>query len=558
MDVANMEIRNLLENCKILARNAKAELPFPWHTNISFKDYFPVREVADKLVQNYFRTMECTHRILHIPSFHREYDAYWSDPQNMSTSSVVKILLVMAIGTCFYQEDDYTSLRTMAQQWVYRVQAWTSTPLEKERLNLSGLQVQCLLLLARQTNAVGGDLIWIGAGSLLRTAFQMGCHRDPKYFPRMSVMHGELRRRLWATVLEITIQTSLDSGMPPLITIDDFDTSPPSNINDEDISGSTLVSPTPKPASVFTQTSLQIELLKSLSIRYQICRQMNDFHSDPSYDETLRLGNEITKACKEASVLMNGYSLTLPQPTALQRNLLDLFIRRFLLAVHQPFAFKSQADPRYYFSRKVCLDTALIMASESYSSPTEPLPPPGHTDDYTRLKRVGGGIYKDAIMYAGTIVCFELIQQLEEELANGLGLSASARSARVPLHRCVRDLAELSAARIALGDNNVKWHLLLCAAVGQVEALEKGTDPRQEMLEATRVGGKACLELLRARMKVPDATEFRDAGELDVRELELEPEHDFSYDFMMQDEFATFDVDQPDSWFFSGWDENES
>ena len=316
--------------------------------------------------------------------------------------------------------------------------------------------------------------------------------------------------------------------------------------------------PTPKPADVFTQASMQIQLLKSLPTRYQISRQINDFQSDPPYDEILRLGSQVTAACKEATQLINDYPLTLPCPTTLQRNLLDLFIRRFLLALHRPFALKSRVHPQYYFSRKVCLDTALIMASNSHSSPTEPPLPPGHMDDYTRLKNVGGGIYRDAIMYASTIVFFELIQQLEEELANGFGLSVLARSARVPLHQCVRGVMELSAARIALGDNNVKWHLLLCTAMGQVDALEKGTNPRQEMLEAARVGARACLELLRGRMKVPDVTKFHGLGGLDVLELEPEPEpeHDFSYDFMNQDEFATFDVDRPDLWFFSGWDEN--
>jgi hypothetical protein len=63
----------------------------------------------------------------------------------------------MAIGSCFYQEADSASLRVATKQWVHRAQAWVSGPLDKKRLNLSGLQIQCLLLLARHANDVDSD-----------------------------------------------------------------------------------------------------------------------------------------------------------------------------------------------------------------------------------------------------------------------------------------------------------------------------------------------------------------------------------------------------------------
>ena len=52
----------------------------------------------------------------------------------------------------------------------------------------------------------------------------LGLHRDPSHFGKIGVFHGELRRRLGVTVLEITVQSSLDMGMPPLITANDYDT----------------------------------------------------------------------------------------------------------------------------------------------------------------------------------------------------------------------------------------------------------------------------------------------------------------------------------------------
>ena len=96
---------------------------------------------------------------------------------------------------------------------------------------------------------------------------QMGLHRDPEHLPKMSILNVELRRRLWATIMEMTVQSSLEAGLPPLISFSDFDTKPPLNINDSDIDESTQVLPTARDRAIFTQTSLQLALLQSLCIR---------------------------------------------------------------------------------------------------------------------------------------------------------------------------------------------------------------------------------------------------------------------------------------------------
>jgi hypothetical protein len=97
--------------------------------------------------------------------------------------------LVVAISSSLYREArDAEQVRSAARQWVYAAEDWLSGPIEKDRLSIDGLQVQCLLMLARQTLAVGGDLIWIAMGTLVRTAIQLGLHRDPKHFTKMSVL----------------------------------------------------------------------------------------------------------------------------------------------------------------------------------------------------------------------------------------------------------------------------------------------------------------------------------------------------------------------------------
>lgn len=77
------------------------------------------------------------------------------------------------------------------------------------------MQIHYLLLLSRQVNRVGPDLVWISAGALVRMAMQMGLHQDPNIIGDMSVLQNEMRRRLWYTILEMNVQAALECGMHP-------------------------------------------------------------------------------------------------------------------------------------------------------------------------------------------------------------------------------------------------------------------------------------------------------------------------------------------------------
>lgn len=212
-----------------MAKASKIRIYNDWSVNMDFRASVPPPETCEILLDAYFRTSESAFRILHIPTSRKECNQYQCQPLLASDSFILRMLLDMAIGVTFYQEPDTEIVRTQAKRnWVYAAHSWLSEiPYTKSRLSISGLQVQCLLLLARQNLAVVDDLTWISTGSLVRRAFAMGLHRDPKYFPNMSVLQAEIRRRLWATIMESNIQFSVDSGSKPLICVNDFDAEAP-------------------------------------------------------------------------------------------------------------------------------------------------------------------------------------------------------------------------------------------------------------------------------------------------------------------------------------------
>ncbi|KAE8443029.1 hypothetical protein EG329_002423 [Mollisiaceae sp. DMI_Dod_QoI] len=584
------EVNELLRKCKAMARAAKAGPHSQFLINPDFRESVPPRPVCDKLMALYFRTHESTLRILHIPSFWKEYQQYWENPPAATSTFIVKMLLAMSIGSCFYQEDEQ-DWHPQALQWIFAGQSWLASPFEKGRLHISGLQIHCLVLVSRLANAVAGDLVWISAGALLRTAFQMGFHRDPKHLPRMLPIHTELRRRLWATILELNVQAALDSGMPPLISLQEFDTEPPSNLDDTDLDENMTWAPEPKPRDVYTQTSLQILLQESTATRLKVVSHANNFRSEPSYEEVLSLGSTLTTALRSHNTFINAINASssslqntqaqTPYVSRLYRNVLDLCIRRFLLALHRPWAAKAQTDLRYYFSRKVCLDSAMTMLTYPTSDARDPPLAPGHQDDFTRLKTMSGGFAKGLLVHSAMVIFAELLAQIEEE---GSFTSQSGVSAREPLKQALRDIVDLSATRIAQAENNVKGHLFISVVLAQVEALEQGVPAEGMVLDAARRSARTCLELLgkRIRLEVGEEEYARHVeGGSAVDGVGIQGGlgmggggggggggHDFGFglgvgtgvgtDTLMQD--WTMDsqyFNLPDSWLLSGWEDNQ-
>jgi hypothetical protein len=211
---------------------------------------------------------------------------------------------VIAIGSILYDHRHTgAEFRHTISQWIYAAQVWLSGPMEKDRLNMSGIQIHCLTILARQIFSIGGDLIWMSVGSLVHRAMQIGLHRDPQHLPPMSLLQAELRRRLWATILEMVIQSSADAAMPPRISFEEFDTEPPSNINDDEFDESTKI-PRSHPDDVYTTTSMQLILLKSTPIRFRVLHLLNGLRSELPYLDVVALTSEIIDTCRAANIFM--------------------------------------------------------------------------------------------------------------------------------------------------------------------------------------------------------------------------------------------------------------
>ncbi|KAF7557319.1 hypothetical protein G7Z17_g810 [Cylindrodendrum hubeiense] len=89
--------------------------------------------------------------------------------------------------------------------------------------------------------------VWIILGTTVQLAMHMGYHRDPKYFKGMTPFAGEMRKRVWATIIELDLGISAQVGHPRLIKQWQTDTKEPSNLHDNDFNKDTTIMPPSRP-----------------------------------------------------------------------------------------------------------------------------------------------------------------------------------------------------------------------------------------------------------------------------------------------------------------------
>lgn len=486
------ETYKAISEAKALGRSIKAAR-MPRFQTTDFGQHVPPREIADSLLNAYFRTFETVYRILHIPSFRLEYTRYWQNPKGTRGAFVIQLQLCLALGAVVH--DETFSLRHPAVRWIYEARLWMiMQPSEKSRVNLSGLQVWCLIHLARQVCGVSPDLIWCEAGALMRMALYIGLHRDPENLPKMSLLAAETRRRLWATILEILVQSSVECGGPPLLSEDEYDVKAPGNYNDEDLLGDDDMTgqiPSPHPVGTWTDASVQIALLGTLKVRLRIASYLNEFRSITSYDKTLVLNSDLTSASRSLDTLLRVYQSQSPGSLTFQLCETEHVIQRYFLALHMPWLSLAKDDPRYFLSRKMCVEIGIrnqnAAKAHGYLGSANGAEP----DDFGRLLICGSSSHR----YTGTqcliVLTIQLFWELEEHrqtLKNlgvsmpvstpflnspGLGTSPDGTQENEMLG-LLKNSARWMRCRIQAGEVNVKGYLFGRAMSAELDGLQRG------------------------------------------------------------------------------------
>lgn len=485
-----------IARCKMLARFIKVRRSPAWPALRNSP--LPEKSVADALVKNYLENMELLYRVLHIPTFQERYNALWTSDTTPDPAFLVQVKLVLALGAVTY--DETFSLRTCAMQWAYEAQTWLTEPKFKARLDIQTIQTNVLLLFAQERLGIIGDSMWISVGGLVRRAIYMGLHRDPARLPDRTILACEMHRRLWNTISELNLQSSLGSGGPVFMSMSDFDTLSPGNFDDEQL---LELDPVPRPPHECTQMTMALALRETFSQRLDALRFLNDVSSGGSYEETLRLDAELRASYKLLgrrlqSCRGQGAKASL---TNTELRILDIIMYRYLTALHVPYFVAAMEEAKYAYSRAVVVDCALkVWTSLAGSTSTRGgvsaahSPLPFEATDYLRRQVTRGmGFFTIAAMHSALLVVMELRAQLKE--SDGLG----PKLLRPDLLAVLEQSQEWSLEVIRAGHTNVKGYLLLRIIAEHVDGISQNLSQEalvENLLRAATEVSETCGGLL--------------------------------------------------------------
>jgi hypothetical protein len=371
----------------------------------------PSRQLCDQLIAQYLGHWEKTLRILHVPTFLKSCDDFWNSYDGQSVPSpgfLAQLLGILAI-TSQMDETRGSLCPIFPYQCCEMLQFWINSSSSKHKQQIDFLQAATLLLIARYLLFVPLNKLWLETGNLIRNAMALGLHRDPSEAPEIPIFLGEIRRRVWITILELDVQISTAYGMPTAIREDEFSTKSPSNLHDEELYEDMNCLPESRSEEEWTDTLSQIYLYKSVRLRLLSNQLISRQNLESQQSKVFHLGSSLLDVLSTLPLNLQVNFSNTPSGTPPTRVfglvLLDLFLRRAFISLFRPLMTLTYNHTLQEF----CL--ACIQSSYHILSYQESLDPKfGDLDipDNKVCWSLFQGIFKLDIMQAAFCLCSEI------------------------------------------------------------------------------------------------------------------------------------------------------
>ncbi|KAL2008922.1 hypothetical protein VTN00DRAFT_7116 [Thermoascus crustaceus] len=496
--------------------------------------YIPDQRTAESLVQKYLDTIERTYRLLHIPTFQDELARFWKSPAAVEDEWLAQLFMILALGfhasnTKLHSPISNNVDRTMLDRFFSGAEASLKKTSFMFIPTITTIRTLCIMVIAKQVVASScheldacGPLM----ATIVRLSMSIGIHCDPEDDSNMSRFDKEIRRRLWTTIAYMELQQAMSTGMPLLLRSSDFDTLPPANINDVDISPSSYAAPPLRRSDEYTDSSFQIILARSFPIAFDIVCLANSPSGTLEYDQVLQYNAEIKQLLYETALIFpNSTSASSNNENKheyewidLQRTMLDVFFRRILLVLHLRYAQDPSASiiyPVSYWSSLECALALLVhqrhMCEEDPDQGADPNPNPtttpikqqqAHSHSHARTRIWFAELFKYDFFVAAVIVCIQLHRKDAPTLdetgqttgPHGTGIQMPPRQIILQTLHCCR---EIWARKICRSHCHFFTHLTLGKLIRTLEAassLSLGHDHDQDPRLSAGTGAEQVMQ----------------------------------------------------------------
>ncbi|KAH8657182.1 hypothetical protein BGZ60DRAFT_417007 [Tricladium varicosporioides] len=379
----------------------------------------PEDSVIDLLVQRYTADLENVLRVVHIPTFLRECEEIKrfrqsqapNLPAHVPEAAIAQLLAISVITSRLNDSTETESATTrLSEEQIFTsinvILVWLESTKGKQRINLPMIRAQTLLLIARSLNSsiYSTPELWKDSGIVIRIAMIMGLHRDPEHILEMSKFEKEQRRKIWRTIVELDLQFSLATGMPPAILSTDFNSNNLIHVNDHDLTEDMTEYPLPKSQDTWTDALPQIILGLSIKERLDAANMLAreiDLERD---------AHEIIVRAKTLEKAVHSLQNSLPTPPKGRSKIfpnimLDVYLRRPSHALYRTVALSPYAT-RFPEARKGALRSSVAILSHLDAlDPTVADLDTIKSKNYLNLFHV---LCKNEIVQSALFLCYEI------------------------------------------------------------------------------------------------------------------------------------------------------
>lgn len=316
-------------------------------------DILPNRPACDRLLEAYIGASEGLYRVVHLPTFRHEYEGYW-EGKGHSESFLPRLLCMMSIGSRFETEarglghDRMDSVH--APTALALVRNWLDGLRGKHLIDINTLRTEMLLMHAQRTIAMHYQESWTQLGTIVRMAMTMGLHRDPSEFAHLTPFVAENRRKVWYTIMDMDLHVALQCNLPCAVKEGEYTCRPPRNIDDEDLHPDMRELPPSKPLDFPTSTQMQAYAASTLPTRMRVAYIVNRLDTIKDYGEVLEVGMKLEQMVDDVNSIFPRHQALDTQQKFKEwrlRALLDMHVRRPLLALYRPFAMGTVGCPSH-------------------------------------------------------------------------------------------------------------------------------------------------------------------------------------------------------------------
>ncbi|EWY91938.1 hypothetical protein FOYG_08863 [Fusarium oxysporum NRRL 32931] len=308
----------------------------------------PARPVVDRMVARYFNTQGVVPSILHSGRFLQEYDMFWQNPPAMPCIWIGLLFSAMCVATlCQHSIDDPTDPEIQGRVRVFREQTLHS------------------LILGQYTR--GGEyvletLINYLICIIVQLALSQGYHRDPHNFPSITPFSGEMRRRVWAVIVQLDLRLSSQMTLPCVLKAQQYDTAEPRNLLDTDFDEDTIDLPPSRPETEVTPVLYSLAKGRIDKMMGLVNDIVNDTREHP-YTEIVELDRKLQEAEASLPPIFKwqplSQSFMVAPEIIMHRVLLQLAIQRLTIWLHRKYLAPSYTHTCYQHSRKTCVQAAI-------------------------------------------------------------------------------------------------------------------------------------------------------------------------------------------------------